>query len=101
MILIWNIPDQLNPEDYYQEAINLVKDLLDSCEETANFEDKMREMFGIHAYIWFSMDKLITTLVKQLQIISCTDSYSRKLSSLFRQCSKNFYGQDEHENKLK
>lgn len=34
--------------------------------DSTNFEDTCREMFGVHAYIAFTMDKLVQNIVRQV-----------------------------------
>ena len=34
--------------------------------ESSSFEDTCREMFGVHAYIVFTIDKLVTNIVRQV-----------------------------------
>ncbi|XP_016393097.1 paired amphipathic helix protein Sin3a-like [Sinocyclocheilus rhinocerous] len=45
------------------------ENLLDGNMEASQYEDSLREMFTIHAYIAFTMDKLIQNIVRQLQHI--------------------------------
>uniref|UniRef100_A0A672HQV8 Paired amphipathic helix protein Sin3a n=1 Tax=Salarias fasciatus TaxID=181472 RepID=A0A672HQV8_SALFA len=56
-------------EDYYSAFLEMVKNLLDGNMEASQYEDSLREMFTIHAYIAFTMDKLIQSIVRQLQHI--------------------------------
>ena len=35
--------------------------------DSTNFEDTCREMFGVHAYIAFTMDKLVQNIVRQVR----------------------------------
>ena len=35
--------------------------------DSTNFEDTCREMFGVHAYIAFTMDKLVQNIVRQVE----------------------------------
>ena len=35
--------------------------------ESSQYEDTLREMFGIHAYIAFTLDKVVHNCVRQLQ----------------------------------
>jgi histone deacetylase complex regulatory component SIN3 len=44
----------------------MVKSLLDGNLEPTQYEDQLREMYGIHAYIVFTMDKLVQNLVRQV-----------------------------------
>lgn len=58
---------QIEVEDYYPAFLDMVKNLLDGNMEATTYEDTLREMFGIHAYIAFTLDKVITYSVRQLQ----------------------------------
>lgn len=53
-------------EDYYSVFLEMVRNLLDGNMEPAQYEDSLREMFTIHAYIAFTMDKLIQCIVRQV-----------------------------------
>uniref|UniRef100_A0A0X3PJQ5 Histone deacetylase interacting domain-containing protein n=1 Tax=Schistocephalus solidus TaxID=70667 RepID=A0A0X3PJQ5_SCHSO len=72
------------PKEHYHRALNLVKDLLDGCEDIQTYEDRLRDMFGIYAYPWFTMDRLVTNLVRQLHLLASGDELSHRLTSLFR-----------------
>lgn len=53
-------------EDYYSAFLEMVRNLLDGNLEPAQYEDSLREMFTIHAYTAFTMDKLIQSIVRQV-----------------------------------
>lgn len=53
-------------EDYYSAFLEMVRNLLDGNMEASQYEDSLREMFTIHAYIAFTMDKLIQSIVRQV-----------------------------------
>lgn len=53
-------------EDYYSVFLEMVRNLLDGNMEPTHYEDSLREMFTIHAYIAFTMDKLIQSIVRQV-----------------------------------
>lgn len=53
-------------EDFYSVFLEMVRNLLDGNMEPAQYEDSLREMFTIHAYIAFTMDKLIQSIVRQV-----------------------------------
>lgn len=53
-------------EDYYSVFLEMVRNLLDGNMEPIQYEDSLREMFTIHAYIAFTMDKLIQSIVRQV-----------------------------------
>ncbi|MCJ8736202.1 hypothetical protein PDJAM_G00256140 [Pangasius djambal] len=62
-------PMDIDVEDYYSAFLEMVRNLLDGNMEASQYEDSLREMFTIHAYIAFTMDKLIQSIVRQLQHI--------------------------------
>ena len=51
-------PDEIEPEDYYATFLDMVKNLLDGNMDGQAYEDTLREMFGIHAYNSFTLDKV-------------------------------------------
>lgn len=53
-------------EDYYPAFLDMVRSLLDGNIDSSQYEDSLREMFTIHAYIAFTMDKLIQSIVRQV-----------------------------------
>lgn len=57
-------------EDYYSAFLEMVRNLLDGNMEASQYEDSLREMFTIHAYTAFTMDKLIQSIVRQVSICS-------------------------------
>lgn len=65
-------------------ALNLVKEVLDGCEDVHTYEDRLRDMFGIYAYPWYTMDRLINNIVKQLHSLAVGDDLSCRLIDLFR-----------------
>ncbi|XP_067235287.1 SIN3 transcription regulator family member Aa [Chanodichthys erythropterus] len=62
-------PMDIEVEDYYSAFLEMVRNLLDGNMEASQYEDSLREMFTIHAYIAFTLDKLIQNIVRQLQHI--------------------------------
>uniref|UniRef100_A0A3B5N212 SIN3 transcription regulator family member A n=1 Tax=Xiphophorus couchianus TaxID=32473 RepID=A0A3B5N212_9TELE len=62
-------PMDIEVEDYYSAFLEMVRNLLDGNMEASQYEDSLREMFTIHAYVAFTMDKLIQSIVRQLQHI--------------------------------
>lgn len=65
----------------------MVKNLLDGNLESSAYEDTLREMFSIHAYIAFTMDKIVQNMVRQVVLLfvwtvsyllyGCTDDWLR------------------------
>uniref|UniRef100_A0A3Q2YQG0 Paired amphipathic helix protein Sin3a n=1 Tax=Hippocampus comes TaxID=109280 RepID=A0A3Q2YQG0_HIPCM len=62
-------PMDIDVEVYYSAFLEMVRNLLDGNMEASQYEDSLRDMFTIHAYIAFTMDKLIQSIVRQLQHI--------------------------------
>ncbi|XP_017476361.1 PREDICTED: uncharacterized protein LOC108366452 isoform X1 [Rhagoletis zephyria] len=58
---------EIQVEDYYPTFLDMLKNVLDGNMDSNTFEDSMREMFGIHAYISFTLDKVVSNAVRQLQ----------------------------------
>ena len=46
----------------------MIKNLLDGNMESNAYEDALRDMFGIHAYIAFTMDKIVQNIVRQVGV---------------------------------
>ena len=59
-------PGEVELEEYYPAFLDMVRSLLDGNLEATQYEDTLREMFTIHAYIGFTVDKLIQNIVRQV-----------------------------------
>lgn len=57
---------QIAIEDYYPAFLDMVKNLLDGNMDSNAYEDTLREMFGIHAYIAFTLDKVMKQVMVTL-----------------------------------
>lgn len=44
--------------DYYPAFLDMLKSLLDGNMDATTYEDKLRDMYGIHAYIAFTLDRV-------------------------------------------
>ena len=84
-------PD-VDVDQFYPHFLSMVKNLLDGNIEAMHFEDSLREMFGIHAYLAFTLDKVIANAVRQLghlvtdpTCLQCTDIFLEEngLKSIF------------------
>lgn len=62
-------------EEYYPAFLDMVRSLLDGNLESTQYEDTLREMFTIHAYIGFTIDKLIQNLIRQVSGVSRVASF--------------------------
>lgn len=56
----------ISVDEYYTVFLDMVRNLLDGNMDSSTYEDSLREMFGIHAYIAFTMDKIIQNCVRQV-----------------------------------
>lgn len=59
-------PGEVELEEYYPAFLDMVRSLLDGNIDPTQYEDTLREMFTIHAYIGFTMDKLVQNIVRQV-----------------------------------
>ncbi|KFM56739.1 Paired amphipathic helix protein Sin3a, partial [Stegodyphus mimosarum] len=80
--------NNIDVKSYYPAFLDMVKNLLDNNIESSLYEDNLREMFGIHAYLGFTLDKVIQNVVRQLQHVVADDSCTH-LTSLFLEEAKN------------
>lgn len=53
-------------EEYYPAFLDMVRSLLDGNLDSTQYEDTLREMFTIHAYIGFTIDKVIHNIIRQV-----------------------------------
>uniref|UniRef100_A0A3P9M7N8 Paired amphipathic helix protein Sin3b n=1 Tax=Oryzias latipes TaxID=8090 RepID=A0A3P9M7N8_ORYLA len=60
-------PSEVELEEYYPAFLDMVRSLLDGNLDSTQYEDTLREMFTIHAYIGFTLDKVIHNIIRQLQ----------------------------------
>jgi hypothetical protein len=70
-------------EDYYPAFLDMVRSLLDGNIDSSQYEDSLREMFTIHAYIAFTMDKLIQSIVRQVRVW-CGRGLGREIVLIYR-----------------
>lgn len=65
---MFHVSGEIEVEEYYSAFLDMVKNVLDGNMESTAYEDTLREMFGIHAYIAFTLDKVVTYAVRQVSI---------------------------------
>ncbi|CAH2083936.1 unnamed protein product [Euphydryas editha] len=77
-----NLPvEASSPAEYYNALLELVKGVLDGNIDAAAYEDAAREMLGIKAYPAYTLDKLVSIAVRQLQ--HCvSESWSARATEL-------------------
>jgi len=69
----WHVAGEIEVEDYYPAFLDMVKNVLDGNMDSNAYEDTLREMFGIHAYIAFTLDKVVTYAVRQVSSTALTN----------------------------
>ena len=74
-------------DDYYPVFLDMVRNLLDGNMDSSSYEDSLREMFGIHAYIAFTMDKIIHNCVRQVRRARGMEGRTCRWSSSFTRSS--------------
>ena len=62
-----NLPVEAEVQDYYSYFMDMVRAVLDGNMESSQYEDTMREMYGIDAFQFFTMDKLVQNVVRQVR----------------------------------
>ncbi|XP_030622002.1 paired amphipathic helix protein Sin3a isoform X2 [Chanos chanos] len=85
-------PMDIEVEEYYSAFLEMVRNLLDGNMETSQYEDSLREMFTIHAYIAFTMDKLIQSIVRQLQHIVSDEICTQVMDLYLSECANKATG---------
>lgn len=53
--------NEIEIREYYPSFLDMLKNLLDGNMDSNNYEDKLRDMFGIHAYTAFTLDRVSTS----------------------------------------
>uniref|UniRef100_A0A915ELY5 Sin3 C-terminal domain-containing protein n=1 Tax=Ditylenchus dipsaci TaxID=166011 RepID=A0A915ELY5_9BILA len=76
-----------NPETFYPILIQELKNVLDGIIDGSAFEDNIRNMFGTTAYLMFTMDKLITTLTRQMQNFVTDQASVSSVSLFYKYCA--------------
>nr|XP_003413328.1 LOW QUALITY PROTEIN: paired amphipathic helix protein Sin3b [Loxodonta africana] len=66
-------PSEVELEEYYPAFLDMVRSLLEGNIDPTQYEDTLREMFTIHAYIGFTMDKLVQNIARQLHHLVSDD----------------------------
>ncbi|XP_040846631.1 paired amphipathic helix protein Sin3b isoform X1 [Ochotona curzoniae] len=66
-------PSEVELEEYYPAFLDMVRSLLEGSIDPTHYEDTLREMFTIHAYIGFTMDKLVQNIARQLHHLVSDD----------------------------
>uniref|UniRef100_A0ABI7YHY3 Histone deacetylase interacting domain-containing protein n=1 Tax=Felis catus TaxID=9685 RepID=A0ABI7YHY3_FELCA len=65
-------PSEVELEEYYPAFLDMVRSLLEGSIDPTQYEDTLREMFTIHAYVGFTMDKLVQSIARQVMFLQRT-----------------------------
>ena len=66
MSLVILSTETVQPDQYYPLFLEMVRNVLDGNMESVTYEEQLRDMFHIHAYVGYTMDKLIQNIVRQV-----------------------------------
>ena len=55
---------EVEPDQYYSYFLDLIKNLMYCSIESSQYEDTLREMYGINSYTAFTMDKQVQQIVR-------------------------------------
>ncbi|TPX67159.1 hypothetical protein CcCBS67573_g07586 [Chytriomyces confervae] len=69
-------------KDRYAGLMRAVHELLESKIDAIEYEDRLRGLFGTTAYLGYTLDKVVSTLVKQIQVVMA-DPLSNDLLELY------------------
>lgn len=69
MYFLFYFTATIEVDDFYPAFLDMVKNVLDGNMEATTYEDTLREMFGIHAYLAFTLDKVVSYAVRQVNFI--------------------------------
>lgn len=74
----------LSPARYYDTMLDLAEKYFDGELDSNTFEESLRYMFGIEAYLVFTLDKVVGALIKAAQAIM-SDSKCQELQRLMEE----------------
>jgi paired amphipathic helix protein Sin3a len=53
-------------DEYYAAMLEMIRNVLDGKLESNLYQDSMRELYGINAYVSYTLDKVLTKAVRQV-----------------------------------
>ena len=62
----------MDMRESYGYLMDSVRSVLDGSTEASVFEEQLREVFGCHAYVAYTLDKLVQNVTRQVSCISFT-----------------------------
>lgn len=70
---IFSVLAGIQVDEYYPTFLNMAKNFMEGNIDSSSYEDTCREMFGVHAYLTFTMDRLVQNIARQVMIIIGTN----------------------------
>ena len=58
---------EIHVDQYYPTFLNMAKALMEGNIDCSLYEDTCWEMFGVHAYVVFTVDRLVQNIVRQVR----------------------------------
>lgn len=74
----------LSPARYYDTLLDLSEKFFDGELDSNTFEESLRYMFGIEAYLVFTLDKVVGALIKAAQVIM-SDAKCQELQTIMEE----------------
>jgi paired amphipathic helix protein Sin3a len=60
--------DAMDMNESYGYLMESVRSILDGSSELSTYEEQLREVFGSHAYIAYTLDKLVQNVGRQVGV---------------------------------
>ena len=67
-----SVPDAIDMNEAYRHLMEMIRSVLDGTLELNTFEEQLRDIFTGHAYIAFTVDKLIQNIGRQVSIFQAS-----------------------------
>ncbi|XP_032833691.1 uncharacterized protein LOC116956297 [Petromyzon marinus] len=74
------------PDGHYGVFLRHVRDLVDGQLEAPEYEERLRESYGVTAYVAYSMDRLLQNACRQLQHMVCDEACAGVLALYLDGC---------------
>ncbi|XP_061430977.1 paired amphipathic helix protein Sin3b-like [Lethenteron reissneri] len=74
------------PDGHYGAFLRHVRDLVDGQLEAPEYEERLREAYGVTAYVAYSMDRLLQNACRQLQHMVCDEACAGVLALYLDGC---------------
>lgn len=71
----------IDASGYFNTLVDMVTQVLDGNLDSNQYEDNLREMYGIHAYVAFTLDKVVQNIVRQVSDYWCEKAYNLTIFS--------------------